>query len=295
MMPAWTLTYEGFLPAEEGLREALCVLGNGYFCTRGAVEWADASAGIHYPGTYLAGGYNRLVTEIAGRPVENEDLVNMPNWLCLTWRIDGGAWFDLAGVEILSYRQDLNVHEGVLVRRLEVRDGQGRETALVCRRIVCMDKPHLAAIEMTLTPVNWSGRAEVRSALDGRVVNAGVARYRQLSNRHLVPLDAGADDDGRIHILVETSQSALKVAEAARTRLFDDAGRPVDARVETAVEDGYVAQVFSFEADEGAAITIEKVAALYTSRDRAIAHPLDEAVAAVRRSEIGRASCRERV
>ncbi len=50
-MPAWTLTYDGFLPAEEGLREALCVLGNGYFCTRGAVEWADATTDIHYPGT----------------------------------------------------------------------------------------------------------------------------------------------------------------------------------------------------------------------------------------------------
>jgi len=35
-------------------------------------------------------GYNRLVTEIAGRQVENEDLVNMPNWLSLTWRIGDG-------------------------------------------------------------------------------------------------------------------------------------------------------------------------------------------------------------
>jgi trehalose/maltose hydrolase-like predicted phosphorylase len=45
---------------------------------------------MHYPGTYLAGGYNRLVSEVAGRKVENEDLVNMPNWLPLTFRIDDG-------------------------------------------------------------------------------------------------------------------------------------------------------------------------------------------------------------
>ena len=37
-------------------------------------------------GTYLAGGYNRLQTEIAGRIVENEDLVNLPNWLSLSFR-----------------------------------------------------------------------------------------------------------------------------------------------------------------------------------------------------------------
>ena len=36
--------------------EALSALGNGYFVTRGAAP--DASAdGVHYPGTYLAGGY----------------------------------------------------------------------------------------------------------------------------------------------------------------------------------------------------------------------------------------------
>jgi alpha,alpha-trehalase len=35
-MSDWRLTYEGFDPDEEGLREALCTLGNGYFATRGA-------------------------------------------------------------------------------------------------------------------------------------------------------------------------------------------------------------------------------------------------------------------
>lgn len=34
--PAWTWAYEGYDPAGERLREALCTLGNGYFATRGA-------------------------------------------------------------------------------------------------------------------------------------------------------------------------------------------------------------------------------------------------------------------
>jgi len=193
-------------------------------------------------------------------------------------------WFDLTHVEILSYRQELNVRDGILVRRLEVRDANGRETVLSSRRIVCMDKPHLAAIELTIAPANWSGQIEVRSALDGRVVNGGVARYRQLNNRHLVPLDAGGEDDGCIHLLVETSQSGLKVAEAARTRLLDDTGAPLAASVETTVEAGHVSQIFALDAKKGSPTTVEKVVALYTSRDRAISHPLDEARAAVKRS-----------
>ncbi len=32
--PQFTLAYDSFEPAEEGLREALTSTGNGYFCTR---------------------------------------------------------------------------------------------------------------------------------------------------------------------------------------------------------------------------------------------------------------------
>ena len=37
-----------------------------------------------------------------------------------------------------------------------------------------MADPHLAAMELTLLPLNWSGRVDVRSTLDARVSNRGV-------------------------------------------------------------------------------------------------------------------------
>ena len=135
--PGWTLSYDGFDPAAEGLREALCTLGNGYFATRGAAEEAEADE-VHYPGTYLAGGYNRRVTELAGREIENEDLVNLPNWLPLTFRPEDGDWLNLRRVEILAYSQELDLRQGVLTRRMRVRDGKGRETSVVSRRLVHM-------------------------------------------------------------------------------------------------------------------------------------------------------------
>ena len=145
-MASWTLAYDGFDPDQEALREALCTLGNGYFATRGAAEESDADE-THYPGTYLAGGYNRLVTDIAGRPVENEDLVNLPNWLPLNFRPEGGEWLNLPSSQILSYRQELDLEQGVLRRVMRVRDREGRETRLTARRLVHMGSPHLAAIE----------------------------------------------------------------------------------------------------------------------------------------------------
>ena len=102
-----------FRPGEERLREALCTLGNRYLATRGAAPEALADQ-VHYPGTYLAGGYDRQVSEITGRTVESEDLVNLPNWLALGFRIGDSHWFELKSVELLEYRQALDLASGIL-------------------------------------------------------------------------------------------------------------------------------------------------------------------------------------
>lgn len=155
--PGWVLHYEGFVPAEEGLREALCTVGNGYFATRGAAPESRAD-GTHYPGTYIAGCYNQLRTQVGGRTVLAESLVNAPNWLPLTFAAETGAWLDLAAMEVLEYRQELDMRRGVLARRLRVRDGGGRITAARWRCLVSMGAAHLAALEVTLVPENWSGQ-----------------------------------------------------------------------------------------------------------------------------------------
>lgn len=275
----WTLSYSNFEPAAEGLREALCTLGNGYFATRGAAEESEADE-VHYPGTYLAGGYNRRVTELAGREIENEDLVNLPNWLPLSFRPEGGDWLNLRRIEILDYTQELDLRQGMLIRRMRVRDGQGRETAVESRRIVHMRDPNLAAIEWRLTAENWSGGLEVRSALDGRVINAGVERYRQLDSKHLTPLETREFGDDAVLLVCETNQSRIRIAEAARTRIHRD-GQPVEAARETEREEGYVARHLTCRIDRGETLTVEKTVALYTSRDRAISEPALAAAEAV--------------
>ena len=109
------------------------------------------------PGTYLAGGYNRLVTEIAGRKVENEDLVNLPNWLVLLLRIEDGEWLRPDRVEILDYRQELALRRGLLLRTLRLRDPEGRTTRWEERRFVSMQDRHVAGLAVTVTPRTGPG------------------------------------------------------------------------------------------------------------------------------------------
>jgi trehalose/maltose hydrolase-like predicted phosphorylase len=272
---AWTFAYEGFDPAEEGLREALCTLGNGYFATRGAAPEADADD-VHYPGAYVAGCYDRLVSRVAGREVENEDLVNVPNWLPLRLRPEGGDWLDLRTVELLAYRQELDLRRGVLTRFLRARDGEGRVTRVTQRRFVHMAHHHLAGLETTVVPENWSGRLQVRSALDGRVTTAGVARYRQLDGRHLVPLQTGEVGDDTVWLVVETRSSHVRIAQAARTRVLRDGGAVAVAR-QAVHETGFVAHDLDLDVREGEPVTVEKVVTLFTSGSRAISEPADAA------------------
>lgn len=276
---SWVFEYREFRPEEERLREALCTLGNGYIATRGAAP--EAAAGeFHYPGTYLAGGYDRQATEIAGRVVENEDLVNLPNWLALGFRIAESDWFDLKAVEILEFRQALHLDCGLLERQVLFRDAAGRRTRLAERRLVHMREPHLAALETVLTAEDWSGPLEVASALDGRVENAGVARYRDLARRHLEPLEARLAGEETLYLRMRTLQSRLEIALAARTRL---AARR-EPRRRFAGEADRVAQRFHLELARGESVRIEKVAALYASRDRAISECGEAALAAAARA-----------
>jgi alpha,alpha-trehalase len=264
----WLFAYDDYEPEQEGLREALCTVGNGYFATRGAAPESSAD-GVHYPGTYLAGGYNRLTTRIDGHLIENEDLVNLPNWLPLTFRIEGGDWFDLGRVEVLSYRQELDLQQGILSRTIRFRDGNGRTSTLSSRRFVHMRHAHIAGLETTLTPEDWSGRVEFRSALDGRVVNAGVKRYSMLSNRHLEPLGTDTIGEDTIRLRTLTNQSHIEIATAARTRLFVD-GEPATPERKTTHAPDHVAQEFACDVAAGEKATVEKVVALFTSRDHAV-------------------------
>ncbi len=274
--PEWTLTYEGFDPEQEALREALCTLGNGYFATRGASAESGANE-VHYPGTYLAGGYNRLKTNIAGRMVENEDLVNMPNWLPLTFRPDDGDWFNLLQVDILHYTQELHTNKGLLCRHVRFRDKQGRETTVKTTRFVHMARKHLAGQVTEIQAENWSGIIHVRSSLDGTIINSGVARYQQLNNKHLEPLEEGILNNEGIWLLVQTNQSRLQVAQAARTRFFLE-GNPFHPERHTAKEPGMVSEEFTFAINEKQPVSVEKIVTFFTMRDRGICEPRLEAL-----------------
>lgn len=264
----WLLVYDGFDPAHEGHREALTTVGNGYLGTRGAAPERRAD-GVHYPGTYLAGIYNRLTSTVGGRQVEDEHLVNCPNWLLLDLRIGAGPWWSAGGLTVTHERRELDLRSGVLTRRAVLQDDQGRRLRVTQRRLASMDRPHLAALETTLAAEGWSGPVAVRSGIDAGVTNSNVEEYRDLANRHLGAIAADRVGPDTLLVVAETTRSKIRIATAARTTVSgvsDDTAPAVESG-----DAGWHAFRFDIALDDGQPVRIDKTVAVVTSRDPATA------------------------
>ncbi|MEU0851588.1 glycosyl hydrolase family 65 protein [Streptomyces flaveolus] len=266
---ASTWDYVHYDPAEERLRESLCTLGNGYLATRGALPECSADD-VHHPGTYAAGCYNRLTSTVAGREVENEDMVNLPNWLPLSFRAAGGDWLTPDTAPVRDHRQTVHLDSGVLERRTRFALGDGRALTVRQLRLVHMADPHLAALRTEFTVEGGATDLDVEAALDGDVTNAGVPRYRDLDGRHLTHVHTGGADDGTVWLRCRTRTSDIRIGMAARTT----AGAPVTAGR------GHlrVTQRTTLRLEPGRTATVDKVVALHTSRDPAISDPVQAAV-----------------
>ena len=281
--PAWVLAYDSFDPAEEGTREALCTLANGYWGTRGSVPGTQAGT-VHYPGTYVAGVFNRLVSIVQGREVETEHLVNMPDWTVLSATPAGAAPLLPTNGQLIEYHQELDLRRGLLARIQRYQDSEGRITKLATRQFQSLADRHLAGLEMSVEAENWSGEITLRSMIDGRVANRNVADDHQLSSRHLQPEGMREVDGSTVLLEMMTNSSQVRVAVAARTRVTSDAdGSEASRRL---IEEGadVAGHDIDLHLDAGVPVTLEKIAAISTSQDPALATTAESAAARVSRA-----------
>jgi len=277
----WRLVWHGFDPRRERTVEALTTVGNGVFATRGAAEeaWFEEVAarsrdepGVHYPGTYAAGVYDRQPSRVRGGEEvlvqQHEDLVNLPNWLPVRVRIedgaeDGGAsavpWLASSTAEVVRQKRELDLRAGVLRREVVFRDDRGREVAIASERWVSRVDPQRAFLRWRVSPRSFTGALTVRSALDGGVENLGVPRYRDLASKHLEGVESEAEgEDARL--VARTLESGIEISLHARSRFRVEGwvqGRTV-AEVRAWVTDTAAGSEVTVELGEGQTLELEK-------------------------------------
>ena len=260
----WKLAYSDYQPDKEKSREALLTVGNGYFGTRGAME--ETYAGDkNYPGTYIAGLYNRLTTKISDKDIENEDFVVAPNWLSITFKIDDEPWFNPNAHKIEQISRILNFRNGLLTRKMIVTDDEGHKTLIESQRIASMANQHQAAIKYSITPLNYSGQISISSQLDGTVINEGVNRYKELNSKHLKPVEQGGENDIS-WIKVCTTQSNIDIFEASKLILTTN-NKSIEDKFGVSTDDGIVYTYIDQQAEVNKTITLEKLVTIHDSNN----------------------------
>ena len=270
----WSICYTDYDKEKERHRESLLALGNGYLGVRGAMEEMDAN-NINYPGTYIAGVYNALDTKIAGRIVTNEDFVNIPNWKYINFQIEQEKLLDINKTKIIEIKRQLDLQNGCYSKKLKVNDENNNKTLIESKHIASMDNPHLAALKYSITPNNYSKTLTIISKLDGNILNAGVDRYKTLNSKHLQPVSTGGNNNIS-YLQVKTSQSNINIAQAAKL-IIKKNDEQIFPKFQIIEQEGQIISKFNIELKQGEDLCIEKLVSIYTSNDKNVTDPLQNA------------------
>ena len=218
----WSLSYKHFDEDQEKLRETLTTVGNGFVGHRNAVSFMKTDEDTHYPGTYIAGLFNKVPTKIADRNIYNNDFVNIPNAFLVEFKFDDDydLWH-LSKLNVKDYNHRLNMKTGEAQREMVLEHSDGRQIRYVCKQFASMENKHLLGHKVVISPLNFSGNLKLISSIDGDIINYGVPRYRKLNGHHFDVIKTDAENN-RINLVAQTTTSKVKVDLSVYHRNYSD-------------------------------------------------------------------------
>ncbi|WP_460510972.1 glycoside hydrolase family 65 protein [Corynebacterium tapiri] len=263
---------DGWSPKHLSDRETLFGTANGYWGTRASLP-GTKDDGQNYPGTYVAGIFNRVYTE--NIDLESEHVPNVFDWTYLRIVDEQGRQVLPFTDEVLDFRREIDLGDGISVTHMRVRDTDGRITRVSVNQLTSLTDRHVAGMKVTVEPENWSGEVTIESAINPHVRNRNVADDRMLDTRHF-DTPRGKHVDARTALVsAETRQSRVTVAVATQTTCVAGA---VSGEGGEMLDSELVGHRFRAHAADGQPASFEKLATCYTSRDRAVSTPEDQAL-----------------
>ena len=235
LMPAFSSTPLGHDPwrlverthdrARAALHESLFALGNGRIGVRGSHEEGSQWPGTTQDSVYINGFYD---TEDIHHPEnafglarQNQFLVDVPNGKLIRWMVDGEA-FDPTTGSIENYRRTYDMREASLSRSFVWTSPKGRRVAVESRRIVCMRRAQLYAIEFSIRPLDGPAVITIESSLDARQRTTAATDDPRLGSTAagsaLMLIDASREDDS-VMLAHRTRHSGLLLASAIAQQL----------------------------------------------------------------------------
>lgn len=244
----WVLAERWFDPMALGKVEAIFCLGNGYLGLRSATE-------EYYPGEtrdlLIAGTFDRF------SPEEVTELPNAADVTNIEITLDGER-FDMTKGDILSYERSLNIRTGLLTRDVEWRSPAGKEYVMRFERVVSLKRLHSIAMRVSVIPKE-DAVIVLRSGIDGRMTCDGSQHFTEGQTRFY--------DKQYLQYVPRTIQSNISFVLNASHRFTLD-GKTVQPESDINILRRRMFSNFTIAVKAGQTLVLEKLANVYTTRDR---------------------------
>lgn len=172
---SWSITETEFSPKLNYRNETTFALSNGYIGTRGTfIEGYDFDEDTGLEGNYINGFYESEEVPYGewnyGFPTRSQTLLNLPDCKRVEIYLDKER-VDLRKGKILSYARTLHMDHGIVIREFEWESEAGKQIRFRSCQLVCLERKNLMALNLSVTPLNFSGSIRLISRLTADVEN----------------------------------------------------------------------------------------------------------------------------
>jgi len=256
----WKVVEEGFEPGNNRISESLFSIGNGRMGQRANFE--EAYSGDMLRGSYVAGVYYPDKTRVGwwknGYPEYFAKVLNAPNWIGIDIKI-GEEILDLAIWNVLEFKRELNMKEGILSRSVVAENGNGNRVRIESSRVCSLPDPEVGAIRYSITAMNFEDTLTIIPYVDADVVNEDSnydEKFWDEVDQHVVAKMGW--------IVAKTKKTDFHVGTGMSFEIFEDDMR-MDIESVTNSRPMYISNQVEIPMKTGIQYTIHKYAAVISS------------------------------
>ncbi len=267
----WKIREIHFEPAMMGRNETIFALGNGHLGMRGNFEEGYCNV---TNGTYLNGFFEEspiIYGETAyGYAKNRQVMLNVADAKVIRLIVNGEP-FNLSTGNIIAYQRTLDLSTGMLSREVRWVSPGGKLIELKIRRLVSLERRHIAAIDYELAAIGGETSIEIESIINGKVTNQSGREDPRIGTRldGRVLLTSRCEVDGSDGLLLQQTRTTQLTLACAMAHSIETDGTSDDVSMDSRCDEEEEQSIVRFRRNLGKnqSIRLQKFMAYCSSRD----------------------------